>query len=152
VLEDDQVFLHWQERVLEQRGGSAASPRAFFLATAADGYVSALHEWVNRHGGEPFPGQPLPPRLDRRALMDRLKSHTDHCRACSGALTAIGRWRPLVAALPWGGLLLIALVPSPWGVAAGVTLAALALLLGQRLKAWDRDLREGEGHPPRNRD
>jgi hypothetical protein len=37
-------------------------------------------------------------------------------------------------------------------VAAGVTLAALALLLGQRLNGWDRDLREGEGHPPRNRD
>ena len=152
VLEDDQVFLHWQERVLEERGGSASAPQAFYLATAADGYVSALHDWVNRHGGEPFPGQPLPPRLDRRALMDRLNSHTDHCRACSGALTAIGRWRPLVAALPWGGLLLIALAPSPWGVAAGVTLAALALLLGQRLNGWDRDLREGEGHPPRNRD
>jgi hypothetical protein len=84
--------------------------------------------------------------------MDRLKSHTDHCRACSGALTAIGRWRPVVAALPWGGLLLIALVPSPAGVAAGVTLAALALLLCQRLNGWDRDLREGEGHPPRNCD
>jgi hypothetical protein len=84
--------------------------------------------------------------------MDRLKSHTDHCRACSGALTAIRRWRPLVAALPWGGLLLIALVPSPGGVAAGVTLAVLALLLGQRLNGWERDLREGEGHPPRNRD
>jgi hypothetical protein len=146
------VFLHWQERVLEGLGGSAAAPRAFFLATAADAYVSALHEWVNRHGGEPFAGQPLPPRLDRRALMDRLQSHTDHCQACSGALTAIGRWRPLVGALPWGGLLLVALLPSPGGLAAGLTLSALAWLLGQRMDRWDRDLRRGDGHPPRNRD
>jgi len=152
VLEDDQVFLHWQERVLEDRGGSVAAPRAFFLATAADGYVGALHDWVNRHGGEPFPGQALPARLDRRALMDRLHSHTDHCRACSGALTAIQRWRPLVGALPWAGILLVALRPSPWGVAAGLALAVFALLLGARLDRWARDLRTGDGHPPRNRD
>ena len=152
MLEDDQVFLHWQERVLERHGGSAAARQAFFLATAADGYVIALHDWVNRHGGEPFPGQPLPPRLERRALMDRLQSHTDHCQACSGALTAIERWRPLVGALPWGGLLLVALLPFPGGLVAGLTLAALAWLLGHQLDCWNRDLRGGDGFPPRNRD
>jgi hypothetical protein len=84
--------------------------------------------------------------------MDRLQSHTDHCKACSGALNAIERWRPLVGALPWGGLLLVALLPSPGGLAAGLTLAALAWLLGQRMDRWDRDLRRGDGSPPRNRD
>ena len=61
------------------------------------------------------------------------------------------RWRPLVGALPWAGLLLVALLPSPWGLVTGVTLALLALLLGQRLERWDRDLRGGDGCPPRNR-
>ncbi len=65
VLEDDQIFLHWQERVLEARGGSAALSRACHLATGADAYVKALRDWVVRGAGEPFPDQPLPPRLGR---------------------------------------------------------------------------------------
>ena len=62
VLEDDQVFLHWQERTLAAAGGSAFAERAFFLPTAADVYVAALHRWINNNGGEPFAGQPLPDR------------------------------------------------------------------------------------------
>ena len=42
----------------------AEAGRAFFLATPADRYVLALHDWVNRFGAEPFPGQPLPARLE----------------------------------------------------------------------------------------
>ena len=76
VLEDDQVFLHWQERVLERAGGSAAAEAAFCLPTSSDVYVKALHRWVQRNGGEVFSGQPLPPRQDQEALMDRYHSHT----------------------------------------------------------------------------
>jgi hypothetical protein len=32
VLEDDQVFLHWQERVLERAGGSPAADRSLLYA------------------------------------------------------------------------------------------------------------------------
>jgi len=152
VLEDDQIFLHWQERVLERVGGSAQAGRAFFLATPADGYVKALHDWVNQHGGEPFPSQELPPRLERLALMDRLHSHTEHCRACSGALAAIERWRPLVPVLAWIGLALVALLPAPLGVLAGGSLAALSWLLGRQLDRWREQLQRGDGQPPRNRD
>jgi len=152
VLEDDQVFLHWQERVLERRGGSAEAGRAFFLATPADRYVLALHDWVNRFGAEPFPGQPLPARLDRPALMDRHHSHTIHCRACSGALRAIRRWRPLLQLLPWFGLALLALVPQPAGIITGLGMALLGLLLNRRLLIWERQLLRGDGRPPRNRD
>ena len=151
VLEDDQVFLHHQERVLERRGGSAEAGRAFFLATAADRYVKALHDWVNRHGGEPFAGQPLPARLDREALMDRYHSHTKHCRSCSGALAAIRRWRPLLVLLPWLALLLLILLPRPLGLALGLVLAGLGLGLTPQLNRWERQLLIGDGHPPRNR-
>lgn len=101
VLEDDQIFLHWQERVLEARGGSEGLSRACHLATGADAYVKALRDWVVSGAGEPFPAQPLPPRLGRRALVERYESHTRHCRSCSGALRRIRRWRPLLP--PWPG-------------------------------------------------
>ena len=152
VLEDDQIFLHAQELQLERRGGSAEAGRAFFLATPADRYVKALHDWVNRHGGEPFPGQPLPARQQRPALLDRYHSHTEHCRACRGALVAIRRWQPPLAQLPWLGLLLLILLPRPAGIAIGLTLAVLGIALGSQLRRWERQLLAGDGRPPRNRD
>ncbi len=150
VLEDDQVFLHWQERVLEQRGRSGGAERAFFLATGADVYVKALHDWVNRFGGDPFPGESLPPRLNREALMDRWHSHTSHCVACGGALRGLRRWRPLVAVLPWLALLGIAWWHTPAALAAGVVMAVAAVLLLRRFDRWERLLLAGDGHPPRN--
>ena len=51
VLEDDQLFLHWQERVLEERGGGTSLAQACYLATRSDLYVRALHDWVDRVGG-----------------------------------------------------------------------------------------------------
>ncbi len=141
VLEDDQVFLHWQERVQSQ---------ASFLPTSADIYVRALHRWVKDVAGQPCPGSALPPRLGRVALMDRYDSHTRHCRACSGALRQIRRWRPLVLVALGVELLLAAWLP---GLPARLTLLVLlggsALLLRQ-LNRWERQLLRGDGHPPRN--
>jgi hypothetical protein len=150
VLEDDQIFLHWQERVLEQRGRSGAASRAFHLATGADVYVQALHDWVERTGGDPFPNDPLPPRLDRLALMERERSHTRHCAACSGALRAIRRWRPLLAALPWVALLAIAWWRTPLALGAGLALAVAAAWMLRRLHRWEQALLTGDGDPPRN--
>ena len=151
VLEDDQIFLHLQERELERRGRSAAVAQAFHLATGADLYVQALHDWVHRYGGDPFPSTPLPPRLDRPALMERDQAHTRHCAACSGAQRAIRRWRPLVATLPWLALLMIAVWPTPLALGLGVGGAALAAALLRQLGIWERALRIGDDQPPRNR-
>lgn len=150
VLEDDQIFLHGQERQLERRGRSGAASTAFHLATGSDLYVRALHDWVNAHGGDPFPADPLPPRLDRLALMDRERSHTRHCAACSGALAGIRRWRPVVMTLPWFALLAISLGRTPLATAAGLGVAAAALWLLQRLARWEQDLLTGDGEAPRN--
>jgi phenylpropionate dioxygenase-like ring-hydroxylating dioxygenase large terminal subunit len=150
VLEDDQLFLHWQERVLEQRGGSAALPRSCFLATGADRYVIALHEWVGAHG-EPFPGVPLPPRLGPEALMERLHSHTEHCRSCAGALGAIRRWRPLLLLPPWLALALMVRFHSPLALALELLVAAAAFWLYGQLGRWEQQLLQGDGQPPRNR-
>jgi phenylpropionate dioxygenase-like ring-hydroxylating dioxygenase large terminal subunit len=151
VLEDDQIFLHWQERELERRGRSEAASRAFHLATGADLYVQALHGWVSRHGGDPFPGVSLAPRKSLPALMEREHSHTRHCAACSGALARIRRWRPLVAIVPWLALLLVAWWPTPAMLLSVLLLAAATAWLWRRLGRWEQLLLAGDGQAPRNR-
>jgi phenylpropionate dioxygenase-like ring-hydroxylating dioxygenase large terminal subunit len=150
VLEDDQLFLHWQERVIEQRGGRHDALRQYHLPTQADLYVRALHDWVNRYGGEPFPGQPLPQRQTRQALMERFEAHTRHCRSCAGADRRLKRLQPLC----W---ILVALagLGAAWsgpGWAGGIALAfGVALALAAwRIRRWRQLLRFGSGLPPRN--
>jgi hypothetical protein len=109
VLEDDQVFLHWQERVLERAGGSPAADRAFFMPNTADVYVAALHRWLNNNGGEPFAGKDLPERQRTADLMDRYYSHTQSCRSCSTALRRIRAARPWAWVVLWGAAALVGL-------------------------------------------
>lgn len=151
VLEDDQLFLHWQERVLAQRGGSPELSRSCHLPTGADRYVRALHDWVNRHGGEPFPGQPLPPRLGLEALMEREQAHTVHCRSCSGALRRLTVLHAGCGLLVVAGLALAALPLAFSGRLAALLLVAIALLLRAQCGRWITGLRRGSGLPPRNR-
>ena len=154
VLEDDQVFLHWQERVLEQQGGSRRALRAFHLPTGADLYIRALHDWVNRYGGEPFPAQALPPRLDQAALMERFEAHTRHCRSCSGALQRLRRLHQLLGLLLVAALAALAWLggsQAGWPAAAALLLAAADLALRWRCGLWIEQLQRGSGLPPRNR-
>ncbi|MBM5800355.1 MAG: Rieske 2Fe-2S domain-containing protein [Cyanobacteria bacterium K_DeepCast_35m_m2_023] len=152
VLEDDQIFLHWQERVVADRGGSEQFEQACYLPTGADRYVSQLHRWVRTLAGTPFPHQPLPSRLSRQALLERWNAHTRHCRACSGALRGIRRWRVLVIVVLACTVVLISLpLPLlPLKLVLVLLLIASGLLLRQ-LHRWEQLLLQGEGHPPRNR-
>ena len=150
VLEDDQVFLHWQERTLEASGGSAAAERTFFLPTTADVYVAALHRWLNHNGGEPFAGQPLPSRQPTTALMDRYVSHTIHCRSCSTALLWIRRAQPVCWGLLWLGAILIG-INGGWGlISIGLIVSAAGVLGLRQTKRWERGLLAGDGQAPRN--
>ena len=163
VLEDDQVFLHWQERALEARGGSGAFSRACYLPCPADLYTSALHDWVRDHGGEPFPAQPLPPRLELAPLMDRYDSHTRHCRSCREAHHRLQRWRPRLRGMALVGviaLVLLAALPAAlpqlpalsWPpLLVGAVLPVLLLALEARFAGWQRSLERGTGAAPRNR-
>jgi phenylpropionate dioxygenase-like ring-hydroxylating dioxygenase large terminal subunit len=149
VLEDDQVFLHWQERTLAERGGSSAFEQACFLPSSADVYVSALHRWVREQGGAPFQQLSLGPRLGQAELMDRYGAHTRHCRSCRIAHGRLQRWRPrlLVAAvaLPLLALLQPSLLP------VALAAAGLLALAARQLSLWQRGLERGTGQPPRNR-
>lgn len=61
ILEDDQIFLHYQERFLEQLGGSQEVSKAYYLPTKADAYVFELHQWINQYSIDPFNNQQFSP-------------------------------------------------------------------------------------------
>jgi len=151
VLEDDQVFLHWQERVLEERGGGVALAQSCYLATRSDLYVRALHEWVGRVGGGPFGDAPLPQRLGEAPLLERYESHTRHCRSCRTADRRLAGLRALAAVL-----VVLALVAAAWwgptpAAAASLALALVAASTWLQAGRWRHALRRGSPLPPRNR-
>jgi len=151
VLEDDQAFLHWQERALRARGGSAALAQACHLATSSDLYVRSLHDWVGRGGGQPFDAEALPGRLGEGPLLERYDSHTRHCRSCRGADRRLKQLQPLLA-----GLVLVALAAAAWwgaslSAAIALLLAAAAAALYWQTGRWRAQLRSGQPVPPRNR-
>ncbi|MEB3235494.1 MAG: Rieske 2Fe-2S domain-containing protein, partial [Cyanobacteriota bacterium] len=121
VLDDDQIFLHWQERALASRGGADRFEQACYLPTSSDVYVRGFYRWVREVAGVPFPGRPLPPRQLNEPLLERWQAHTRHCRACSGALRRIRRIRPmLLVGMAAAGLVFAALTLPGLRVAIAV--------------------------------
>jgi phenylpropionate dioxygenase-like ring-hydroxylating dioxygenase large terminal subunit len=163
ILEDDQIFLHHQERYLAAAGGSAAVSRAFYLPTAADQYVIQLHQWLAQFQAEPFAGEVLPPSPpSREALLERYHSHTVHCASCRGALKNIQTLKTFAgigAAIAWSIMpILMALTMNMGGAMtygrletialAGVALGLFGAWLG--LERLERRFYEGQMIPPRN--
>ena len=162
VLEDDQIFLHVQERLLEKGGNSPSerpSQRPYaqtcYLPTPADRYVVAFRKWVSEFAADPFPDQSLPSQWSTEALMDRYHSHTKHCSSCRPALQRIQQGRRValaVSAILWSLLPFIAVSrPLPLWVSvllAAIPLATGALWLG--LGNLEQKLYRGETTPPRN--
>ena len=108
ILEDDQIFLHYQERYLENLGGSDNYSRAFYLPTKADLYVSELRQWVNLYFADAFKSEKYPPTLSKEQLLDRYHSHTKHCASCRGALKRVQQLKTVSAAIA-----ILALAASP---------------------------------------
>ena len=107
ILEDDQIFLHHQERyvekVLNQREDHNYA-KAFYLATEADTYVSELRKWVNRYEADPFAEQKLSAPLSKEVLLDRYHAHTSKCASCSQALQNVRKIKTVsmaIAAIAW---------------------------------------------------
>jgi phenylpropionate dioxygenase-like ring-hydroxylating dioxygenase large terminal subunit len=108
VLEDDQIFLHYQERYLAAKGGSENFTKAFYMPTKADSFVFAFRQWVNQYHADPFPGESLPPLLSTEALLERYHSHTEKCASCRNALKKIQQFK-----LISGSLAVLTLAISP---------------------------------------
>lgn len=156
VLEDDQTFLHYQERYLEKQGGSTHFNKAFYLPTKADLFVYQLRSWVNQYSAESFPGKTLSPPLSKELLLDRYHSHTEKCGSCRPALRNLQRLRmglTVVTAFVWALLPLLALTQ---GQVSSITIviSTLAVLLSGGI--WfglgnlERRFYQGRETPPRN--
>jgi phenylpropionate dioxygenase-like ring-hydroxylating dioxygenase large terminal subunit len=156
ILEDDQIFLHLQERALEAQGGAENFTKAFYLPTKADRFVFEFRQWSTQFQADLFPGQRLPPAASRPQLLDRYQSHTQHCVSCRDALRRVQKIRLVCA-----GLMAIAWTGSPiWLVAVGqaslwsVGLAAIAPLtlaaVWWKLGQLERQFYQGRAVPPRN--
>jgi len=156
VLEDDQIFLHYQEHYLESKGGSANFSKAFYLPTKADRFVFELRQWVNQYNADPFPDQPLPPRLSQETLLDRYHSHTVKCKSCNTALARIRQIRrgvAVVGAMAWAIIPLLALFFDKTATVAAVFSSGVALIAGFGwfgLGRLERRFYEGRTVPPRN--
>ncbi|MDY7014503.1 MAG: Rieske 2Fe-2S domain-containing protein [Cyanobacteriota bacterium] len=156
ILEDDQIFLHFQERYFEQMGGGANLSKAFYLPTKADLFVFEFRSWVERYSADPFPGEPLPPPLSTEKLLDRYHSHTSKCASCRTALMRIQQLEfgcAVLAAIAGLGLpLAVFFLPrNDWLVIVGLSIA-IALLggVGLGLNRLERKLYQGREIPPRN--
>jgi phenylpropionate dioxygenase-like ring-hydroxylating dioxygenase large terminal subunit len=144
IFEDDHVFLHRQERYLEEQGGSDRFNQAFYLPTKADAFIIAYRKWFNQFKAEPFPNQKLTSALDKTAILERYHTHTEHCSSCSNALTNIKRLKlgALIAAFGLG----ISVYLNYWLMVPSVALLITGLWLGQ----WEVKFHEGQQLPKRN--
>lgn len=156
VLEDDQIFLHYQERYLEAKGGSANFTRAFYLPTKCDSFVFALRQWVNQYNAEPFPGESFPPAIPKELLLERYYSHTVHCASCRGAIANIKRlrfWSGVLGVLSLASMPVLGLYLNTSSV-LGVALETISPLVFA--SAWlglsklEKQFYEGRTVPPRN--
>ena len=155
VLEDDQIFLHVQERMLEKEGDRPYA-QACYLPTPADSYVVAFRQWVGKFTADPFPGQSLPPAWSTEALMDRYHSHTKHCSSCISALRQIQQIRLaalVLNAILWSCLPLVVTFFGPLPLLKVVVLSAIPLVSGA-LWLWlgnlEKKFYKGQTTPPRN--
>ena len=156
VLEDDQIFLHHQERYLQALGGGEKYSKAFYLPTKADLYVSELHQWINLYHADPFPDKDLPPALPKEQLLDRYHSHTKSCASCSQALKNIKKIKIIAIAfaiLTWTIIPLLSLLITIGDLKIAISLSATLLIssiVWWQLNKLERKFYYGVETPPRN--
>ena len=157
ILEDDQIFLHHQERYLERSGGSESFNQAFYLPTKADVFVFEYRQWLNNYQADPFPGQTFKPALSTEQLLDRYHSHTEHCHSCRNAHKNIQTAKQaiaVIALLAWAITTIFAVIGggtalTPVSIAMGIVIGgSIAWTICDKLQV---KLERGERTPARNR-
>ncbi len=154
ILEDDQIFLHRQERYLESQGGSLNFAKAFYLPTRADRFVAELRQWVNQYQADPFWGEELNSALLEESLLDRYHSHTKNCASCRTALARIQRIRAVCVGVGATGLATIPILPlwidAPLAAVVSSVTIALSGLIWITLDRLEKRFSQGQTVAPRN--
>ena len=99
VLDGDLIFLHQQERFLQEKQKLESWKTAYKLPTSADRLVIEFRRWFDKYCNAKLPwtevgitDEKMPPiNENRREILDRYHQHTQHCSSCRGALTNIQR-------------------------------------------------------------
>jgi phenylpropionate dioxygenase-like ring-hydroxylating dioxygenase large terminal subunit len=159
ILEDDQIFLHYQERYVEKvldKMEDRNYTKAFYLATTADTYVLELRKWVSHYEADPFVGQQLATPLVKEVLLDRYHSHTVNCASCSQALKNVRSLKTVsiaIAAIAWTISPLISFWFAPTRLLAillGAIPTAIAMILWLVCNNLERKFIDGQETPLRN--
>lgn len=147
VLDGDMVFLHYQERMLQQKQQTESWKTAYKMPTSADRLIIEFRNWFDRYCGGKLPWQQvginppdiLPMNQNRSQLLDRYHQHTQHCHSCRGALTTVQRWQMVLLAYFVLTVSGVATIPDSIRLSVGVPLILTALVgLGiySLLKFW----------------
>jgi len=131
------VFLHYQEHAMVEDEAQKGQGwrKHYYMPTRADTLVAAFKNWLDVvGGGGPYgplyqaPGYP-PLQHDHKVLLNRYEQHTKSCKACSGALKWVERWRAVTAVVSAVGFA-VAVVAGVqvWGAGGGA--AAVRPLAG----------------------
>lgn len=151
VLEDDNIFLHHQGQTMSPGGKQDALwSKRFYTPTNSDAAVLCYHRWLQEMGGAVCwarPGRQEEPK-SREELVERLRSHTQHCESCSQALSLSKDLQRLGELLVILGLLTSSLLELKWSSAVLTILAAVVVGLSREL---EKQLTMGDYPPPRNR-
>lgn len=154
ILEDDQIFLHRQERYLENQGGSPNFAKAFYLPTKADRFVAELRQWVNQYQADPFWGKKLTPALSEEQLLDRYHSHTKSCASCRTALAKIQQIKTVCVGAGAIGLATIPILPfwinTPLAAVISSVTIAVSGLIWIALDRLEKRFSQGQTTAPRN--
>ena len=111
VLDDDNIFLHLQEREAVERGLTEKPiGQVYYMPGASDAYVVTFRNWLERWaGGGPFGPQNKEwlaragRRLTQDELLEHYHSHTEKCSICRTALKRIQRVKSWARAVTVGG-------------------------------------------------
>lgn len=97
VLDDDNIFLHLQEReIVANNISEKPVGQVFYMPGASDSYVTSFRTWLNKiGGGGPFGPQDKKwleragPRLPPHQLLEHYHSHVEKCTICQKALARL---------------------------------------------------------------
>jgi hypothetical protein len=176
VLDDDNIFLHMQEREIVERGISEKpTGQVYYMPGASDSYVTVFRAWLQRTaGGGPFGPQnkewleKAGPRLSPAQILEHYHSHTEKCSICQKALARIKLLRVISAAVACLGAVTafsLSLVRFVLGrsvtaaeqiplaplIAGGVILAVVGMAIFTWCSRTLPRFYQGERVPPRNR-